>query len=477
MSRSLKTAADVTLEFPDGVLELKNNTQLHKFDVLAAMEDPCDTGIPLAKGTVGLMVDLLHLCETRMYKRWPVDLLGMQELADYLCCSPAVDRVLSTDSPASPTAWFCDIAGIDGGEWLRSHFYEGGLVDIIGLGDDGSIEYEPLEKDEKWLFPKYSAIDIHPGTPMVRGDMVEYIDESVPKVVLDLLKTHPSMVLAGSSVLDIACPHLMQPPTDYDMYVCGVDEAEFRQIIRGITSDKKELSQTGAALTFVEEKTTIQIILRRYRDAAHVLESFDISPCKILLFYNEDGMPRVMAAKEWVHSIRHMAFWVNFHEWSAASVSRVFKYYSKGFEVFVPGMRRGRFKTDLFEDKVPGVYNIAKIESKIVQGRSNYRTWLHGSWVQNQVTTRLRPDYLHRIVRIYNYWGTRHQSGYEEWVGARLPYIVRSSISKGRQWLGLRPLRFKGPPFDIDMCPIKEATQGCFHRESPNFTGLYVFSS
>jgi hypothetical protein len=151
----------------------------------------------------------------------------------------------------------------------------------------------------------------------------------------------------------------------------------------------------------------------------------------------------------------HMSFYVNFHQWNPASVPRVYKYFVKGFEVFVPAMDRSMFLKTL--KRAPGVVNLIHVEKAFY---GNY-------YINHQ--RRPDKDLVMALVRNQNYWGLRHQSAYEEYVGDRLQYVILTAINKGFQWLGLRPV---GRRTNTKKVIAKEK---CFHSTTPNFPGLYKF--
>jgi hypothetical protein len=164
-----------------------------------------------------------------------------------------------------------------------------------------------------------------------------------------------------------------------------------------------------------------------------------------------------------------MALWVNFHRWALSTVPRVFKYYAKGFEVFVPCLDRGLFKTCLGVGM--GVVNLIHVESGYQWNRFQY--WWH------------KPDKKHRpngtivqsLLRTCNFWGTKHQSAYSEYIGpASFPYMMRAVVKKGMRWLGMIPRLTNGEEanvFDIDTIQIGVADRSCFYECSPNFFELY----
>ena len=94
------------------------------------------------------------------------------------------------------------------------------------------------------------------------------------------------------------------------------------------------------------KSTIVQIVLRLYGSPAEVVGSFDLAPCKIAAWVEETGNIVIKAAPIWVDAVRYMTFPVDLVGWGEASVSRIFKYISKGFDAMVPGARRAALKTE-----------------------------------------------------------------------------------------------------------------------------------
>ncbi|KAG5186348.1 hypothetical protein JKP88DRAFT_240950 [Tribonema minus] len=331
--------ASVIFSFPTGEdLVVHKNQHLYKFDLVTSIIGDESDGevqeaqeVPLYHGSAQLMRELLFFLENRRYSTWLVDVREIERLADYACGTPTVMRSLSSTNPASPTAWITSIDGVSR-EWAAA-YVSGDIIDISTL--QPHITYTPLAKDDKWLLESAPHIDLPRGTPMLRADILEYAGQHLPTPVQLILQVFPNVVLAGSSALDIACPHILTAPSDYDFYIFGVDtEEQAIGIIDGIKEIVKPetVTQTGSALTMLVEdedqgEVTIQIILRRYGSIKHIINSFDVAPCQALFHGG-----KLWVSASWVFAIKHMAMFVNFHKWTTSSVSRVFKYYSKGFE-------------------------------------------------------------------------------------------------------------------------------------------------
>ncbi|KAG5187440.1 hypothetical protein JKP88DRAFT_243950 [Tribonema minus] len=452
--------ASVKLIFADGAeLAYTNNPHLQKFDLLRNLlegEEYAEvrTEVPIAVGTAQQFEDLMHMCQHRRFQRWPTDIEGVRHLADYLCATQKVMNMLDTGNPVSPSAWLQAIDNASPG-WGQAFLSEA-LVDIT---DGYQIRYQRIVKDDQWLFHEYPHSSVQ-GSTVLSNDLQTQI-LGLPSIVRSVLERHPDLVLAGSSVLHMACTRVLGEPSDYDMYYIGTE-------LRHILSDIKDhvnpdvMHRTGAAMTYVVDDVTIQIILRRYRDVGHVLNTFDLAPSQCALYKG-----RVLVTQSWLFSVRHMAAYVNFWHWNSASVSRVFKYYSKGFEILVPALRRDMLKP---YTPCPGAHNLLAVEAAP-------QTW-PWSWKlkrsRDGKPKRIDAIMLRKMVRDTNYWGLRHQSGYSEFISDALPYVMRAMICRGMSWLGLRPVRTRTQcAQNLDSIEIPEATDVPFHMASPNFPQLY----
>jgi hypothetical protein len=464
--------ASVTCTFPDGrSLTFANSPHLHKFDLISNVVGVGSDGhvsMPVLVGSLEDMQQLMAFCEKRRFTTWSVNVAAIRQLADYLCANHKVMRSLSSTDPISPAAWISSAATVSQG-WASSMV----CSDMVCISASSAPEltYAPLHKDERWLLQRSPCIKVTAGTQMLRPNMLEYARTALPPAVHQILARHGNVALAGSSALDIACPHILSAPSDYDFYMFGVEEAQALAIIQDIREmvGANVVAQTGAAVTMLVEDAddtdiSIQIILRRYRDHRHILETFDFAPCQALYSGGE-----MWVTSAWLHSIEHMCLCVNFWKWNTASVSRIYKYYSKGFEVFVPALRRSMFRTDS-EERVPGVRNLFDVEAAAEHRPLCYNPFKK----QRSEPTRLSALEVRRLVRTHNYWGDRHQSGYSEYVGGSIQYVLRALTHKCMQWLGLRPVGALDPTASMS---VPEATDDPFHTTSPNFSALYMLDA
>lgn len=232
-----------------------------------------------------------------------------------------------------------------------SDFYAHDADKMIPLSE--SIRYIGLPNIPKQtrLFPSITrqAGRFIVGDEVVSADLIEDVKKDggrIDKMVYGLLKRH-NLVLAGGSALWACCPN-MSTGSDYDLFVYGVDDAGADAILSDVTIELAAYGfkclKTDRAVTFISDQhkdLIIQIILRIYSKPQDVSTSFDIAPCKVSIWHCKDtGEIKVEAPEAFVTSIRHGAFIVPVKVWNNASASRIMKYVSKGFDAYLPGLRR-----------------------------------------------------------------------------------------------------------------------------------------
>lgn len=453
---------------------------LHKFEVIRQFlpgEDEKlsdeEITIPILVGKAEDLCELLYICENRQVSKWSVDLTAVRKMADYLCCSTDVHRLLMVKNPASPLSWFLSVYTVLGAEWAHVEFFNENDETLIDVTSQDIRYIPPVKNYQAWLFPKTACISVlKPGDRVLRENIAAFCQVMMPDVVNNILyRFNQTTILAGGAALWLTS-HATGTPSDYDIYMCTPDPEHAKEVIAYIASrsDVTVTAQTGCAVTFLvdngnDNHIVVQVILRCFVNIQHVFKSFDIGPCKVAVGYLGTNSLQVVASKNWLQCMTYMSFCVDFHQWNPASVPRIFKYYAKGFEVFVPAMDPSMFlKAPKYE---PGIANLIFIEKAFY---TNY-----------YINHRHRPDkdLITSLVRTYNYWGLRHQSAYEEYVGSGFQYVVLSIINQGFKWLGLRPIgRMTSTPqtqLDVNSLEIPIAGYKCFHSSKPNFSGLYKF--
>jgi hypothetical protein len=131
----------------------------------------------------------------------------------------------------------------------------------------------------------------------------------------------------------------VQPGNDYDLFVVGATQEQANDITDRISEYALRVKfKSPLAVTMdMRGGVTVQVIRRLYVNAGQVAVGFDIAPCKILAWVGTDGGLAFAATPTWFSSVRRLAFPVCPWAWSTSSISRIFKYINKGFDVILPG--------------------------------------------------------------------------------------------------------------------------------------------
>jgi hypothetical protein len=192
---------------------------------------------------------------------------------------------------------------------------------------------------EDWLFADAVSTRF-PHPRAVSGTL------RVPIQVARILHRHKSnLILAGGAALAAVC-HDIQAH-DFDLFMITKRPEAARAIVQDIISDPCLLhivsTQHAATLNVRGTNIIIQVILRRYNAASHVLQSFDLQPCKIMVMSDGETL-RAMAMRVWFLSMLTSCAVMTASAWGAASYARVLKYFARGFAVFVPCVHRSSFK-------------------------------------------------------------------------------------------------------------------------------------
>lgn len=418
---------DAELAFSDGsTLAVRNSTSLAKWAFTSAfcgadalftdverivMPPECDVA----------SVRYVHdICESGRSDMLPPDGQKIARVADMLGV-PNLRALFSMHVPYSHLRVALDLQEINPA-WAQCFVRRSDSM--VRLSDDATIVYSPLHThDERWLL--HSKLPLRnrtlPGQALLAKDL-----SALPDWIEALLLSHGNLALAGGAALSLACPDIEFG--DYDLFLYGATEEQANAILTELTEHAliETWSQTGNAVTcFVKDDQThpVQLVLRLHDTLEDVLSSFDLAPSKIAITKNAQGTLDVFVTESWIEAITRMAFWVDTDCWSAASTSRIFKYYIKGFDVFVPGLRRKALK------------HAVRMHARAPNG--GIGSLFHVEWHVRHKSKHPDAALIRFCVSEYNYWGERFQSGYAErasW-GARLYYIVRSGLA----WFGVRP--------------------------------------
>ena len=212
----------------------------------------------------------------------------------------------------------------------------------------------------------------------VSRDPVASFVSLAPPSVLALLRAYPASLVAAGGFVAGAILDMAAPGSDVDLFVhsCGPDEADavldsFLSMPGAALVCRTDLAVTVAvpgapqhpgrpeiperaprpAVTGGQEGrearpgrpggVLVQLVRRLHSDAAQILSSFDLSPCKVLARAcgcGNDALFAVECLPPFVETARTMSFVVDFGAWTSSSCFRVLKYCSKGFRALTPGV-------------------------------------------------------------------------------------------------------------------------------------------
>ena len=216
---------------------------------------------------------------------------------------------------------------------------DGFLIDV-DFELSSKLLYEPLKRDERWLFSGLKPCGVPEGVGVLQYDPLTYVWSNLPEVVWNMMNKYKKhLVLAGGAVLGLVSPHV-ELGADYDFFVVGLtpDQASIMlNDIIGSCDDNSAIIRTERALTIVfkNNEIAVQIIMRTHECVGQVLSGFDLPPCKIAAWIDDQSF-YIKCAPTWIPCMKHMAFPVDTATWGRASPLRILKYYKKGFDVFVP---------------------------------------------------------------------------------------------------------------------------------------------
>ena len=218
-------------------------------------------------------------------------------------------------------------------------------VEVVEVSAEVDICYEPLQRDDRWLFPRVRPVCEAGDIVVVGHRALNYM----PDFVWSLVKEFPLMLAGGSVLANLTGT---EDYHDFDLFPITTSEQEATEMVEKIRArlpGDVRVRHSGCALTIVTpEDMVVQIVLRLYDGPAQVLGSFDIAPCKVGMLYDQEAACiKTVALPSWFAAVRHRAFVLDPACWSGASVTRTLKYIARGYDCFVPGLRRAALVEDL----------------------------------------------------------------------------------------------------------------------------------
>lgn len=259
----------------------------------------------------------------------------------------------------------------------------------------GPILYKPLRnlEDDRWLLPNCSLRAIPSDSSILLYDdhnkISNHVWRQIPEFLQHMLKKYPEkIVIAGGWPLGLVSDYV-ERGKDIDIFINGINHQEANDILLEIVAKIPKLdsivqSCNAVTITYFDDMDNIiiiQIILRLYENIQSIFQGFDIDSCKIAIVWKET--PRLLCTSSWISSMRHLTVWLKYECWNKSTVSRIWKYYTKGFEVFLPGLYRSLFKSNWREYRLncsnkfngPGIIDVFLIEDDVHRHLLNHYTY------------------------------------------------------------------------------------------------------
>jgi hypothetical protein len=483
------THLSADLVFKNGdVLELRNDPWLSKLELfgnLLANDDGGDHITTVRDDGVGVVhkipivtidfdkamfEDLFHILNHRIPKRIfrsLDEIKKIEELARYVGVPPEMHaKLLAMDkAPNNVFAAMKDICTYD--ETLARLVFRDHTTTVPPLVDltkqdvvDGIVyQKPPASLDSKFLMPHFQS---RARCNIKECDRVLYQDKSfknlaekswhmMPVCVQEMMiMYHEILGVTGGSVVSSVSPHVrFTRESDYDLVLFGVDQETANRVAWDLIHypGAQVSAITGNALTVMISETgeevgddvvKVQLLLRIYDTMQDLFDGFDIDACKICLTVDRDGEYQLRAAPEWVVAMRHMTVWLDINKWSKSSVYRIYKYYVKGFDIFIPGLQRQAFvRMNAFmswastSSTRPGIYNIFAIEWYLTK---KYAPYVRATgWPTPGYTTVLKA------IKLVCYKGYNARSNYDNdllmYTPTTMMYALKEIIQKGWTWV------------------------------------------
>jgi hypothetical protein len=471
----------VDLVFEGGdMLQLRNNKWLAKMDLFANLLDLDAMGIGIIQKTNEIMQlpimtdqfkkqsfeDLFEILENRVPSRLFTKLSQLQhiqDLAKYVGLSHGLyDRLLKETSPTCFYTTMMDLTAYDA-DLVRMVYEkrERGLVDL----QDADVVKDMYYKNprghgehnnrDKFLLYKHRGPGIAEGAHVLHDNginLAETVWDQMPNMVRYMLGSYPNQVgITGGSVVASCSPHVtFTDDADYDLVVFNATPDQANDIAWDLLSQPSvEVSAlTGNAITVMvaseedgAECIKIQLILKVFSGMQELFDSFDIDACKICLCVKSSTEFELKAAEEWIVAMRHMTVWMDLRRWSKSSVYRFYKYYTKGFDVFVPGLQRKAFVRmsrylSWVQNPVstrPGIFNVFAIEKYLVDNAESIWNGLRSP----SSSLLPRPKYAEvlRAIRKMCYRGYNAKSNYDNEImlysASSMLYALKTMLQKG----------------------------------------------
>ncbi|KAF9530926.1 hypothetical protein CPB83DRAFT_849882 [Crepidotus variabilis] len=264
-----------------------------------------------------------------------------------------------------------------------------GLVDIFAVPDTIKKTRARVVKDahdlsSQYVLPLGNKQRRKEGTPCMVSDLVEFRRNwsIFTEGSLSQLLDWNNIIAAGGSVLACLAPLAKQhtaskratrkhyhtnayPSSDVDLFIYGLDAKQAEAKIQNVYEAVQDSIPWD--VTCIRTKHTIsihsqypyraiQIILRLYQSPAEVLAGFDVdAPCCAY-----DGKT-VWASPRSIVAMMRQCNTVDMSRRSPSYEIRLAKYASRGYEIFVPNLKREELDPTIYERSITKMTGLARL--------------------------------------------------------------------------------------------------------------------
>ena len=367
---------------------------------------------------------------------------------------------------------------------------------LINVNDElaETLCYTPFQKtlQDVWLFPYVTKnIDpsLNPNDKVIVDNPALQMMKCIDPIVIKLLQKYPgNLILAGGMPLGIL-NKFVTPGSDYDLFVCGLGSIqagcmvdEIKAYFKTEYDGESTVTRTGNALTIMcEEDLMIQIIFILYDNVTQIVVGFDHAPSKVAVYYSEQKL-HIVAAPSWIPAMRHMAFPIDQSCWGYASLSRIVKYFMKGFNIALPGLRRDAIRNLNGENvyKSSGIIQIFKAEEIILTRRKQDPYWSpRYTWMPNSemINAKITIHEYEKILKIFKY-GLESDYGLFAKTKGTLKYIMTALKSLSIYWFSTNGVHaVKGilePPYIWHICEQEKQCMAMINSVPTKINEAYV---
>lgn len=255
--------------------------------------------------------------------------------------------------------------------------------------------------------------------PHKEGKAFSVTKEQLDPKIYEILDI-PNVVIAGGFVVkQLTC----KPYDDIDLFIWGVSEEEAQKKIEKICdiihnkfvnkfagNDPYALYmyngfgfRTGHAITFNFGLLKIQVILRLYKSPAEILYGFDIPSCKVLMVTNPEKKVEYWCTESFLTCMMYKSIWTDPERQSKTYILRLYKYWTKGFNVLLIGLNRDKVNPKIYTTPFKDLKGMARLirSEQLIIDMSKYGGPYHFSFIKKILCNRYETpesDYMEQTI-------------------------------------------------------------------------------